>query len=450
MRVVSKTNLSNSIIFLTMIFIFTINSYSISEDDNTLDLSECIDLAIENSIAMETARMDKTFAHADSLLSLGSILPNVSTSLSFTRSWGQSFSEMDWEEYGIPQPSSVRNNYQFQATLSQPLIAPVNLLSYFSKRANSQAQDISYDLSTEEMVITSAEAYFSLIKMSGLFKAAESSYQASEKHLQYTKVLYEVGGASKIDIAKAKSAERNAKLNLISAEANLERAKMTLNNLIGRDVDKEILVEIPTQKMDEDYDYKECLEVALNNRQDIKQYELLKSSSKLSYASSIFRKFPQVYGNFSYYWNDDEFTTENWGDNDGYSIGVTLSWDLFDNFSTESSIMKARASHQLSKMSYDKITQDIELDVRDAYLSWVEAKKRLEVAEVYIEQTEYELQLAERRYQLSAGSIIELNDAQSSHYTSQTEYQDALYNYYISNIELSKAMGVLDEFINNL
>jgi outer membrane protein len=439
--------------YLIAIFlILLINALNVhSESTDTLTLDECIDLAIENSLVMEQYRLDKTFAHADSLMGFGSLLPNISTSLSFTRSWGHTYSgDINWEEFGIPPQSGVSNSYQFRATLNQPLIAPLNIFTFLGSRANSKAQDISYELSTEDMIITSAEAYFSLIKMEALHKAAEISYQASQKHLEYAKVLSEVGGASQIDVTKAQTSERQAKLNLIQAESNLEKAKMSLNYLIGRDVDEELIIEIPEEILIIDYDYDRCLEVAFINRQDIEQYEQLKKATKYYYAGSIASKFPQIYGNFSYYWNDDELQTENWGRNDGYSLGITLSLDLFDNFNTEASIIKKRASYILSNMSYDQIKQDIQRDVREAYLGWIEASKSLDVAEAYVEETDYELELAERRYQLSAGSIIELTDAQASFYTSQTEYQDALYNYYISTIELAKAMGVLDEYIDKL
>ena len=122
---------------------------------------------------------------------------------------------------------------------------------------------------------------------------------------------------------------------------------------------------------------------------------------------------------------------------------MQISLNLFDGLSTESAIARARAAKKLAEIKQQQSDESISLEVRSAYLSAQEASERMVVAKRAMVQASLELELAERRYELEAGSIIELTDAQATFSKANGDYISAVYDYQMSAIELERAVGTL-------
>lgn len=432
---------------------------SVQAETLHLTLDDAIEMALSDGADIISKEVELTQSKADYLSGLGGVfLPTINTSLSFRRQWGTSYSFGDFNYYGgvdyVPGyqgevynnvmfngDSDVSNTYTYSANLTQPLVSPSAMFAYLSARSSYRASRLKYEDATAGVIIGICDAYFGVLKAGHILEASKRAYESSKKHLEYAQRLYEMEGVSQIDVLKAQVQLSEAEIDLIEAEGALKRAMMNLNDTLGKPVETElILEEVPIEI--EDYEYGECLEVM----NEVKRYEEMYKSEDASalYASLAgwSMRLPSLYGNFSYYWNNERFTTENWGRNDGYYIGLTLSLNLFDGLSTEAGIMRARASRRLSKNYADRAKELAEMALRNAYISYEEAKKKLEVTMNMLETAKMELNLAERRYELGAGSIMELTEAQAQYLSSVSQNENAKYSLLTSEMELKRAMGI--------
>ena len=76
-----------------------------------------------------------------------------------------------------------------------------------------------------------------------------------------------------------------------------------------------------------------------------------------------------------------------------------------------------------------------------AYLRLVELQERIKANESALNAAKENLDLANGRYQVGVGSIIEATDAQTLYTEAQTTYIRTLYDYKIAEAQLTRAIG---------
>ena len=85
--------------------------------------------------------------------------------------------------------------------------------------------------------------------------------------------------------------------------------------------------------------------------------------------------------------------------------------------------------------------QQVTLDVESTYLRLVELQERIKANEAAANAAKENLDLADGRYQVGVGSIIEVTDAQTLYTDAQTTYIRALYDYKIADAQFVRAIG---------
>ena len=408
-----------------------------------LTLDQCLQMALSNAVNLAQAEYEKSSASADKLAGWGALLPNLSVTGNFNRSWGTSSTSGlgQWDQF-FTTPE-VSNQYRFTSTMTVPLVSPLVWFNMLGSNAKSKSADLSYQIEREKLAVSLSRAYFAVLKAEELLSSAEDSHQAAVRHLELAKRMFELKGVSQVDVLTAQTSEAEAHVALISARNGWEAAKMSLCYLIGLPVDTDIALEDISGTSPEIPEYQKCLDTALAERKEILSLEKDLASANYAKWTAISAKLPSLAGVGSYYWSDDTLDFGDWSKNDGYSIGLQLSLNLFDGLFSEASMAKARAAKKLAEITQKQNDESISLEVRKAYLSAQEASERMVVAEQALEQAGSELDLAERRYELSAGSILELTDAHATYTKANTNYINAVYDFQIAEIELRKAMGTL-------
>jgi outer membrane protein len=418
-------------------------SPTVTAEKTELTLDQCLQMALTNAVNLAQAEYEKSSASADKLAGWGAFLPKLTVTGNFNRSWGVSSTSSygQWDQY-ITTPE-VSNQYRFTSTLTIPLVSPAVWFNMLASRANSKSADLNYQIEREKLAVSLNQAYFAVLKAEKLLSSAEDAHQAAVRHLDLAQRLFELKGVSQVDVLTAQTSEAEAQVALISARNAWEEAKMSLCYLIGLPVDTDIALEDISNTSLVIPEYQKCLDTALTQRKEILSLEKELASANYSKWTAISAKLPSLSGVGSYYWSDDTLDFGDWGKNDGYGIGLQVSLNLFDGLSSEASIAKARAAKKLAEITQKQSDESISLEVRKAYLSAQEASERMEVAKQALDQASSELDLAERRYELSAGSIIELTDAQATYTKANANYINAVYDFQVAEMELRKAMGTL-------
>jgi outer membrane protein TolC len=151
---------------------------------------------------------------------------------------------------------------------------------------------------------------------------------------------------------------------------------------------------------------------ALLNRVEIKQSQVDLEKSDASYRLARSEYLPTVGAFASYQLNakDTPFTS----DNDAWTAGVSLKWNIFDGFRHYSERQRAVYGQSAAREMLESTTKDVRYQLKESYIRRDEAGKRLEVARNAVQDAEETVRLLMKRYENSLATMAELLDAQTA------------------------------------
>jgi outer membrane protein TolC len=124
-----------------------------------------------------------------------------------------------------------------------------------------------------------------------------------------------------------------------------------------------------------------------------------------------------------------------------WTVGLSFNIPIFDGFRTTNRVEETVHNYYRVKADEEDRRQSIALEVEQSYLRVVETQERIKATESAAKASKENLDLAQGRYQVGVGSIIEVTDAETLYTDAQTTYVRTVYEYKIADAQLARAMG---------
>ena len=102
-----------------------------------------------------------------------------------------------------------------------------------------------------------------------------------------------------------------------------------------------------------------------------------------------------------------------------------------------SDLAGAQANEEIS-------AQNVVLEVQQSFVDLVSARERIRTAEVLLAQARENLALAQGRYEVGVGPLIDVTDAELALTQAESENIQAIVDYKLSEVRLRKAMGLVE------
>jgi outer membrane protein TolC len=124
-----------------------------------------------------------------------------------------------------------------------------------------------------------------------------------------------------------------------------------------------------------------------------------------------------------------------------WSVGLNFNIPIFDGFRTTHRVEETLHNYYNIRAQEEDRRQLIALEVEQSYLRVVELQERINATDSAARAAKENLDLAQGRYQVGVGSIIEVTDAETLYTDAQTTYIRTIYEYKIADAQLARAMG---------
>ena len=124
---------------------------------------------------------------------------------------------------------------------------------------------------------------------------------------------------------------------------------------------------------------------------------------------------------------------------EGYFIGVTGSWAIFDGFLTAGRVKEARATLSQAKISYDDAVRQVELEIQQAYSNLQQDRELYFSQSKNVDQAREALRLASARLGVGAGVQLDVLNAQLALTQAQSTRLSALSAYNTDLAEFDRA-----------
>ena len=288
--------------------------------------------------------------------------------------------------------------------------------------------------------LTAATNYLSLIMSRNKVNVAEQTVRDYEEHLKNANLQYQVGIVSKSDVLATNTRLANAKTALVEAKnaANLAEAKF--NNHVG------LPVSTPIVTADKELSYapygislESAKSYGVAHRGAIVQAAMAVKAAEENVGLADASDIPVVKANASRRMNG-----AHWAGNDSkdWSVGATLSWNVWDGGQSKANVSAAKAKLEKAKEAYAQTIETVQLQIQEGYLNLKAAEQKIQSTHAAVEAGQEDFRIKTLRYRSGVGTNVDVLDAETSLATARNNYVDALYNYNLSIATLEKAMGI--------
>ncbi len=308
-------------------------------------------------------------------------------------------------------------------------------------RETLNAVGYNYKTTVDNVIFGVKSAYYILLGAQAIVKVREETVKNRELLVKQARGFYEVGTRAKIDVARAESNLFSAQADLIAAQnaiqvgwARLKR-ELGVNELTERPLVEEAIVTTVS------YTLEEARQTAYANRPELKSFEAQRKAQDQNIATARRGHLPDI----TFDGNYGRRNTSQRGDT--FPLGVSwqaqlsLNIPIFDGLRTTNRVEETLRNYHVIRAQEEQQRQQVAFDVEEAYLRLAELQERIKANEAAAKAAKENLDLADGRYQVGVGSIIEVTDAQTLFTDAQTIYIRALYDFKIAEARLLQATG---------
>lgn len=310
---------------------------------------------------------------------------------------------------------------------------------YTSANLNAQAQQQTARATREQIVFVVDQSFYDALSSDVLVKVAEQTVQARQVVANQVQALENAKLRSALDVSFANVALAQAQLLLVNANNNRGVAYAILSEALGLPNEKtfELVDTAPAQPPSQNIDA--IIQQALENRPDVKALELQQNAAEHFATAEERLQLPDVSAlgaagltPFS----SDRLVTNNYG-----AVGVNIHVPVFNGYLFKARAAEARFRASAAQESVRDLRDRVARDVRQAWLNVNSAFERENVAAKLLQQATLSLNLAQARYNLGLGSIVELSQAQLQQTEAEIGTVTAKYQYEFSLSALSYQLG---------
>jgi len=425
--------------------------YSGFAQENQMTVDECVQLALKQNPEIIRGEFTLKVAGKDVLIALSDLLPRLSTNIGYNHSvvGPSSILRID-PQTGIPvpvQPFEIKSwGSSAGASLNQTFFNGRSIFGFNQSRSLKKSAEFNFENTKQTIIYLVKERYYNLLKAEKLLEVAHETMKSSEESYKNADVRYQVGKVAKSDALKAKVLLEQSRLSLIEAQNSLSVAQASLNHVLGFDVDQEIQVVDNLDVPEMEVSYEDAMQNGLTYHPRLNMGQFNVKAAKAGVISAYSTFLPSITGYAGYSWRHEDYDEiKNMFDTDyNWYMGVQMSMPIFQGFSRIATVSKAKLQHNSSKAALDQFQKDVALEVKMAYLGVQQSKKKIAVAKDAVESADEDLRLNKEKYNLGAGTMLDLINSQVSSTQAKSDHIQALYDYKYAIARLQKAMGQLE------
>ncbi len=288
-------------------------------------------------------------------------------------------------------------------------------------------------------------AYYTVAKEQQLVAARDSALDISKLRLTIANNKLTIGRGSKLDVLSAR-VDYNTDTSAYLQELNLlKTAKTALNQVMARalDIDFEVDERIA---IDAALNYTTLAGKTAQLNPDLQSAFINKKIAELNLKQIKGQRYPVVALNSGYEFqkstNPTGFNTQQRAN--GLTYGLSASLNLFNGFLQRQNERNAKISINSSELAVEKLTQDIDAQLRTTYQDYQTSLDLLQVEKSNVNIAKENLDITLEKYRLGSIAPLELREAQRNSIESITRYLEAQYQAKLTEISLKELSGTLN------
>jgi outer membrane protein len=404
-----------------------------------LTLAQAQNLAVQNHPQLAAARLGASASHQVPLEVRAAALPQLSGSLT-----GVEADNGSRLAAGLLNNPTLYSRIGAGVSLNQ-LVTDFGRTKTLVQSADyhAQAQDQTTEATRTQILLAVDQAYFDELRAEAVLKVAQETVSARQLVADQIGALQKNSLRSTLDVSFANVNLSDAKLLLATAQNNINAAQVQLANTLG----------IPAQAQQGGFvlspepapgplpaTAQPLIDQALRDRPDAASLRLEQTSAERTAKAEHDLYFPtvSVAGVAGVVPTGVTEVPSHYG-----GIGVNVNVPIFNGHLFRARQTEAELRAQAAAQNLKVLENLIQRDVQVAYLNATTAFQRIGLTAELLENARMAADLAQSRYDIGLGSIVELSQAQLGVTAAEIANSTAEYDYQTERANLAFQMGAL-------
>jgi outer membrane protein len=308
-----------------------------------------------------------------------------------------------------------------------------NLLS--SSEAQSKAEDQNSAATTAQIILAVDQTFYNVLETKALVVVAQQTVDSRQLFVDKIKALTDAKLKSDLDLSFARVDLARGKLLLLEARNNYQASLATLSAILGYPDQQDFqLLEEQAAIAAPASDVSPLIQQALQQRPEVLalQDEVQAAQKFRSAEHDLWRPTVSALGTVGEAPVRDNHIPNWYG-----AVGVNINIPVFNGFLFNARAKTADLQTEVNRQKLAGLRNNISRDVRTSWQDTNRAYERLSVTQQLREQAGLALDLAQSRYNLGLGSIVEFSQAELQKTEADIADTDAKYQYRLTQIVLA-------------
>ncbi len=387
------------------------------------------------SVLLSKERIEAS--RGDVTTQLGAMLPNLSANVR------QSQQTQFLGTFGLAavrtEPFSI---FDARVSASQNLFSLSLIQRWRASREALQVAEFDAQSSRFDTMASTGLAYLEGVKAATALAMRQANQQLIRELLSTTKVRRHEGAATGLEVARLEGQLANEQQQVVAAQADLERAKNTLGNLLGLTFEVRMTLTDHLQpQVPEAAAAQAAWEQAVTNRAEVQAQAKRIKSAELSYSSVTGERLPSLVAQ-----GDTGLIGNRWNNSlDTYNMALLLQIPLFDGGQREGRISTARSQVRQEALRMQVVLNQVRAEVNEARIALAAARDKAALAQAGLQAATKETALAKERYAiLTAASQFDVITAITSMARARENLVGALFELNAARVNYARATGALE------
>lgn len=388
-----------------------------------------------------------------------SLLPQISASYGYNRIHGgtsgtQFVTTPDGGQtlVNVSAPNASRSR-NLQGVLNQSLVDISQWTALKSSKYTAKAGDANYDAAQQDLLIRTAQAYFSVLTALDALKYADANEKALGRQLEQAQQRFDVGLAAITDVNDAKAQHDAAVASVIADRNAVDQAREAVRQLTNKEPGEFLRLrdDIPLAHPDPD-DPKAWVDLALKQNPTLSSYSLQVDAAGANVETARAGHLPTLNGQILYSktpsWGDatdPEFgpyhdNSERWST----TIGITLNVPIFTGGFTQSRVHQAIYNRDYAQDQLELQRRQVVAATRNDFRAVIAGASEVEATRASVTSAQSSLEATQAGYEVGTRTIVDVLIAQQTLLQAQSSYSQARHAFVIDGLLLKQAAGVID------
>lgn len=342
--------------------------------------------------------------------------------------------QSDFDPANLNNPSKT-NMFTTTFEMQQPLINIDGIFQRKAAKSKWEAIQMQLTRTSDYLSLETEKAYMQLQLAYKSVEVLETALKAAKENLNMANNSFKQGYLQQSDVL-------TVEIRVAEVENQLQYAKSNVVNV------SEYLGFLMNEEVSSVYRPTDSLTVSLRlisnknlsyGRADIQAMQFATDAYKQSYKADKMSFLPRLNAFGSYDLYDDKLFG---ADSNGYLVGVSLSWDIFQGSKRIGKTQKSRADYTKATLELEDYKSESQLELNKAKRMYQDAKNNLNLTKLALQQSEEALRIRTNRFKEGLEKTTELLMAETLFSQKQLEYFNTVFQH-------NYALAYLDFLTNN-